>query len=355
MVLTNIPHDPLLDLDPWVGQRACSFRFNVTDALTKEVLGTITPIRSGASLTHDTGRVVKRQLQISLGKHDTANINPVTERISVYMVFANGAEYQLGTYMFTAVTYQQFTSGSLSNATLYDEMFIVDQQIKDGFSNGYLAINEIVKKLLAGLPIQYDIEPTPFSNKTGSWSIGTSRGQILEALAVAGDYFSPWFDNNGVLRMVRTFNPAMRIADIDLDNGNRVLRDSINRTNDLLIAPNTIVVISNANSSSSGTPVVSTVTIPQNAPNSVLNRGFEIVQTFNLQLDSLAQAEAVAQGISQRLQVAERVSLTTPPDPRHDSYNIIRWQGANWLELAWSMALVEGGRMNHLMRKAYEQ
>jgi hypothetical protein len=51
--------------------------------------------------------------------------------------------------------------------------------------------------------------------------------------------------------------------------------------------------------------------------------------------------------------VFERVELSTPPDPRHDSHNVIRWQGENWLELAWSMPLVEGGEMRHVLRKAY--
>jgi hypothetical protein len=152
--------------------------------------------------------------------------------------------------------------------------------------------------------------------------------------------------------MIRTFNPAMRIADLDLDNGNRVLRSNISRTDDLLTAPNTIVVVSNS-STTPDAAVTAIAKIPVNAPNSAVNRGFEIVQTFNLQVGTQAQAQAVANGIAQRTQVAERVMLTTPPDPRHDSYNVIRWQGANWLELSWSMAMIEGGSMNHLLRKAY--
>lgn len=351
MVLTNIPRDPKLDLDAWVGQRSCSFRFYVTDAVTRQRMGQITPIR-GASLTHDTGRTIKRQLQFNLGSADTAAINPLTDRISPYMVFANGQEYPLGRYMFTAITYDEFTSGRLSTATLYDEMFLVDQQIKKGFDSGLLSVNLAVQKLLKGLPVAYKLEKSTFTSLTGAWAIGTTRGQILEALAVMGDYFSPWFGNDGDMHMIRTFNPANRIADLDLDNGNRVLRANITNTSDLLTAPNTIVVVSN----SSATPdrsISATAKIPVNAPNSSVNRGFEIVQTFNLQIPTADQAQAVASGIAQRLQVAERVTLVTPPDPRHDSYNVIRWRNANWLELSWSMAMIEGGTMNHLIRKAY--
>lgn len=350
MVLTNIPRDPLLDLDPWVGQRACSFRFYVTDAVTREQIGEIHPIR-GASLTHDTGRTIKRQLQMNLGRVDTAALNPVTDRVSPYMVFGNGASYPLGRYMFSSMTYTEFTSGDLSTAMLYDEMFLVDQQIKAAFNPAFLPIDTAVHRLLSGLPITHKIASSTFT-ATGAWTIGNTRGQILEALAVTGDYFSPWFDNTGVLRMIRTFNPAMEIADLDLDNGNRVYRSNITRTSDLLTAPNTIIVISNSESTATGA-IAATATIPVTAPNSVANRGFEITQTFNLQLTDSVQAQAVANGIAQRAQVAERVTLTTPPDPRHDSYNIIRWRDANWLELSWSMALIEGGTMNHLLRKAY--
>ena len=73
----------------------------------------------------------------------------------------------------------------------------------------------------------------------------------------------------------------------------------------------------------------------------------------NLQVADADQARAVARGIGIRQTVFERVSLTTAPDPRHDSYNVVVWQGEKWLELAWSMALVEGGTMNHLLRKGY--
>ena len=49
----------------------------------------------------------------------------------------------------------------------------------------------------------------------------------------------------------------------------------------------------------------------------------------------------------------ETVSVTTALDPRHDSYDVIRWQGENWLETAWSMDLAEGGNMTHQLRKSY--
>lgn len=350
--LTLLPFDPLLDLAPWVGQRQCTFRFNLSDGVTGEDLGEFHPLR-GASLTHDTTRTIKRQLSLQLGEADTAAINPIRDRVRVYMVFPNGQEYPLGKYMFTDSTRQVFTSGKLGTMVLNDEMFLVDQQIGKGVTAYFHSANDIIAEILTPLPIDFTVEASPFSN-TQSWAVGQGRGSVLEALAVTGDYFSPWFDNTGVMRFIRSFDPATRIPELDFDAGNQVLRTAITETDDLLTAPNKFVVISNASSNDGlSTPIVGTATVPPTAPHSLANRGFEILEVQDLQLTTPAQAFAVANNLANRQTVFERVTLSTPPDPRHDSYNVIRWQGELWLELAWSMALTEGGEMNHLLRRAY--
>jgi hypothetical protein len=348
--MTLLPFDPLLDLAPWVGQRQCTFRFDRINAVTGEDLGQINPLR-GASLTHDTTRTIKRQLTMSLGVEDTAAINAVQDRILVFMVFPGGQEYPLGRYQFTDNTRQVFTSGRLGQVALNDEMFLVDQQIPEavnGVSNG---INQVISTILDPLPIEFAAEATLFQC-TQAWGIGSGRGSMLEALAVTGDFFSPWFDNYGILRFIRSFDPATRIPELDWDEGDQVLRSGITETDDLLTAPNKFVVISNA-SSNLASAVVGTASVPPTAPHSLANRGFEILEQQDLQLTDASQAQAVANNLANRQTIFERVSLTTAPDPRHDSYNVIRWQGDLWLELAWSMALTEGGNMNHLLRKAY--
>ena len=348
-LLTVLPKDPLLDLDPWVGQRSASFRFALVNGVTGERLGDITPIR-GASLTHDTSRIIKRQLDLSLGVADTAAINGITDRVEVFMVFPSGVEYPLGRYMFTDFTRQKFTSGKLGRVALTDEMFLVDQQITAGINGVGFNVATVAQDVLAGLPITFTMEPSPFTSAE-AWGIGTNRGAILESLSISGDWFSPYFGNDSQMHFIRTFEPAGRLPDLDFDNGNKVNRSSITETDDLLTAPNTFVVISNTGNSD--TEIVGIATVPPNDPHSVVNRGFVVAQVSDLQLSDASQAQAVAQGLANRQNIFERVSLTTAPDPRHDSYNVIRWQGSNWLELAWSMALVEGGTMNHVMRKSF--
>jgi hypothetical protein len=343
--------DPALDLDRCIGQRSATYRFALTNGVTGEVLGDIHPIRP-ASLSHDTARVVKRELGLALTASDTAAIDTLQDRVSVYMVIPDAGEYPLGRYMFADASRQLFTSGCLGEMVLVDEMFLVDQAITQGLNGaGELVINVIIAAI-AGLPVTANIEPSTLVSAE-SWGVGAYRGsQVLESLAVSGDYFSPWFDNAGVLRFIRTFNPAMRVPDIDLDRWPRVYQESILETDDLLTAPNTFVVVSNAAEDPS-VELVGLATVAPSAPNSVSNRGFAIAQVQNLQLSNQAQADAVAQGLAQRFTTFEQVILDTAPDPRHDSYNVIRWQDANWLELSWSLTLLEGQPMTHTLRKGY--
>jgi hypothetical protein len=350
MVLTTFPRDPLLDLDRWVGQRQASFRFRRVNGVTGEVLADITPLRS-ATITHDTSRTIKRQLMITLGAADTAAVDPLVDRIEPFMVFPNGQEYPLGRFMFTDASRERFTSGKLGAMALNDEMFLVDQQIEVGVTGIGRSVSQVIVGVLADLPISSRAEASPYASAE-SWSIGAYRGRVLESLSISGDYFSPWFDHNGLMRFIRTFDPATRIADFDFDAGNKVIRQPILETDDLLTAPNRFVVVSNTPLDAS-VPVVGTYDVPPTAPHSIARRGFVIAQVEDLQLTDAAQAAAVAKGLGTRQTIFERVSLTTAPDPRHDSYNVIHWQGEKWLELAWSMALVEGGVMNHLLRRAY--
>lgn len=351
MVLTNFPHDPLLDLDPWVGQRSASYRFQVTNAVTGENMGAITPLRS-ANLAHDTSRTIKRQLTISLGVSDLAAINPLQDRVSVYMVFPDGTEYPLGRYMFTDASEQIFTSGNLGNMALNDEMFLVDQAITKGINGVGVGVAAVIQNVLSDLPVDFQMEASPFTSAE-AWGVGTNRGTILESLAVSGDYWSPWFDNENILRFVRTFNPVDQIPDLDYDSGNQVMRSSIVQNSDLLTAPNTFLVISN-NADNPDVEVVGNASVPPSAPNSIVNRGFEIAEVQHLQLSNSAQAQQVAQGLVNRQTIFERVNLTTAPDPRFDSYNVIYWRGDKWLDLQWSLTLVEGSPMNHTIRKSYQ-
>lgn len=364
MTYTKIPYDSTLDMAPWVGQRSATFTFTLYDGATGIEKGTITPLR-GATLSHDTTRTIKRQLQLNLGVADTAAIDTISDRIRLSME-VGGKSWPLGSYVFTADTQQNYTSGNLSSVALNDFMFIVDQPIQFGidgnshYSGGAFvnptSCETIIRRAItdANLGIEFDIEATSYLTNQ-AWSIGTQRGQLLDSVALAGNYFSPWFGNDSKLHFIQAFEPAEQIPDFDFDSSNNILRSSPpTRTSDLLTAPNRFIVVLNITS----VPTQSAVgiyDIPDTAPHSIANRGFVISKTFDLQAPGRASAQAMARNLGIRNTVFETVQIQTAPDPRHDSYNVIKWQDSLWLELAWSMALTEGGAMTHTLRKAYGQ
>lgn len=352
--LTTFPPDPLLDLPAYKAQRQCTFRFYRSDAVTKEQLGEIHPLRDQGTptLEHDTTRTIKRQLTIELGVRDTAAVDPIRERVDLYMVFPNGREYPLGKYMYSNPSLRVSTGGNEGTYVLTDEMFKVDQPVLKGVTGFRTGIPAVIGQVLDGIDVQYDIEPSPYVTSQ-AWTIGTNRGGILEALCVAGSYFNPWFDNNGTLRFIRAFNAADRICDFDFDSGYKVLRNTIVRTDDLLSAPNVYLVTANSSDDSDVAPISGTARLAPTAPNSVENRGFQVVQHEVLQVVNSTQASAIAYGFVQRNSTLENLTVSTAPDPRHDGYNVIRFEGSNWLEIGWSMSLTEGGLMNHTLRKTY--
>jgi hypothetical protein len=348
--LTSFPPNALLDMPNGMGQVNTSYRFVLFNAVSGLEKGDITPLRT-ASLTHDTNRTIKRQLTLTLGTQDSAYIDPISDRIRPYMVLSDGSQWPLGVFMFTDQSRQQFTSGNLENLVLNDEMFLVDQEVDVGINGVNEGVTNTIYITLADLPITVTVEFSDFEG-TQAWTVGTGRGSILSALCQVGDLFTPWFDNTGIMRFIRTFDPATMPPDFDFDTGNKVLRSSIMYNSEVLTAPNRYIVISNA-SQDPTQPIFASAVIPVNAPNSFQNRGFFITKTLDLPVATNSQAAIVARGLAVSSTILEQVSLVTAPDPRHDSYNVIRWQGANWLEIGWGLGMGDGGLMTHQLRKAY--
>lgn len=341
----------VLDIDTGIGQRTATWRFDLVDAVSGENLGQVHPIRPGAAISHDTTRTIKRDLRVAFGVADTAAINPLTDRISPVMV-VDGQDWPLGRFMFTDQTDLQSTGGTLGDMALVDEMFIVDQQISAAFSSTQSATAAVIA-FLEGQPlVGVNVEASPFP-AVGAWAPGTTGGQVLEALATQGDYMTPWMDHTAVFRMIRTVDPDTAVPTLDFDRGHRVIAGTITGTSDLLRAPNRFVVTSNSGDAQTAA-IVGTYDVPPSAPYSIAQRGFVIPQVINLQVSSSTQAAAVARNLGIRQAVFRRAQVSTPPDPRHDSYDVIRWQGVNWLELGWTMTLQDGTPMTHLLRRSFQ-
>ena len=375
--------DPF-DLAVGRGQLTYTFVFKLVDAASGMFIRYLKPLADTVpQLSHDTSQTIKRRVSIAFGVSDTAAIDTIHHRVLIYLALSDGTLYPLGRYMFTDNTRLRSTGGNQSSLSLMDEEFILDQPSEVSFppyslttrysiasaavGNVPVSISQMIGIVLTSKGIsQAQVEDTPFLT-TGSWSIGTSTMQTLSDLATFGDYFPPWIDSLNVFRMIRTFDPADRPPDFDWDLFPHVYADSVTESDDLLTAPNRFIIIGNAGGDAnvasapsasstsavaSGT-VIGTYDVPASAPHSIQNRGFVVPLVAQLQLDTTAQAQAVARSVGIQSTLYQHTTLQTFPDPRHNSYNVIRWQGAKWLELAWSMDLIAGGNMTHTLRKVY--
>jgi hypothetical protein len=353
MALTTLPPNKWLDLPRWRGQRVDHFTFEWINGITGETLGWLQPKRDSSppTLSHNTTQSTKRQLAISLGVRDTAAINPITDRIAPWVTIGTDPPWPLGRYMFTDDTDLVTSAGDHGAFTLLDEGFAIDQQLSVAYSSTS-AVDIAVRGLVSQVSfIRMKMEPSNFT-ATGAFPAGQTRGQALDAYTSQGDYFPYWMDNEGYFRMIRTKDPALEIPDFDLDDNPRVRRDAVTRTSDLLQAPNRFIRISNS-SDAGEVALVGTYDVPPSAPHSIANRGFVVPDVQNVQITSQEQADAMARNAGIRQTIFERMSFSTAFDPRHDSYNVIRFQGVNWLELSWSATLVPGAAMTHTVRKAY--
>jgi hypothetical protein len=351
----------ILNLDLWIGQRSTSYRFDIIDGATGEYRGEIHPSRgSTPSLSHDTTSTISRRLQgLTLLPDEISLFRPLIDRIAVTMLIEGIGEYPMGRYV-ASDDVQTVQSDGVTGAavsairplSLYDEMFIVDQKLSDAFASDGVLINEVIRNLLTGLPIiDPRIDGCSETSDSG-WSAGTSRASALKDLCTAGGYFAPWFDHTGTLRCIRAFDPASAVPTVDFDTIPRVMRDSITLTDESVSAPNRFVVVSNDTGTGS-LPIVGVYDVPATAPHSILNRGFVIPDVRDVQVLTSEQAQVYARTIGIQNTIVEKVECDTPPDPRHDAYDVVRFLGENWLEIGWTITLAGAGTMRHVLSRTY--
>lgn len=356
-----------LDLAQYIGQVGASFRFDIVDAASGKTRGRISPLRDQPpTLEHDSTSTISRKISnLTLGVEDAEWFRPLSDRLKLTMVLGDSerTEFPLGRYMVADDSSILYSQGTVVPLTFYDEMFIVDQELEEGFTARGEPADVAIRRMLQNVPIGIIEMQGPVGLRVyQSWGAGSGRGSAITDLATAGGYFQPWFDHENRMRFVTAFEPGDRLPDIDLDGPGRVYRETISFNSDLVTAPNRWIVRSNAQGMELGEegeektelpPVFGIYDVPSSAPFSITQRGFVIPKTVEAQVRTKNAAAIYARTLGQQRTIYERCTLTTPPDPRHDGYQVVRFNGENWLEIGWSMPLVSGGGMAHTLRRAY--
>jgi hypothetical protein len=343
--------DELLDLD--VASRRSTVRFDLLDASLVRI-GEIHPDRDQVpTIDNDTTRSIKRTLQNVFVRYDEAEfIDELTMRVAPFWVLENSREFPLGVFLFADAQRQRTTKGAVLSATLVDMCQILDQS--DGVIVAYPAGQNvaaaIVAELRAGGITRFQVDPTGVAiDMTIAWAPTVTRLDRLTDLCNLAGFFPPYFDASGLCVCRGIGDPSLGDPTLTLDG--IAYRNSIVERTDQLDAPNRYVVIG---SGATDTPIVGIYDIPSALPWSAQNRGFISAHTETISgVADTQTANVMAQAMAARDGAGFRhIELDSAPDPRHDSFDLVTWDGDIWLETGWRLPLVEGGEHHHTLRSA---
>jgi len=345
-----------------VTRRQATWRFLLLDPGLKP-LGELEVDRtSPPSLSVDTSRAVKRTCSgVTLTPGEIADIDVIGERVSITMVLEDGSEWPQGVFLFSDVSKFVFTQGvEIGALNLVDQLLIVDQQLDQSFvMRPGDSITDGIIDLLVPLPVTVVIDPSGAvvspAQEAISWPAGTSRLRVINELATQIGYHELFFDNDGVGQLHLMPNPdSTPDADVlSYPVGRRTFFGTVTRSTNLLELPNRFVVVNNG---ATDVPIFGLYDVPDSAPHSATNRGFVISHVEQLQgINTNEDAERAAVSLARSWRWAfETVEFAGPPDPRHDTYTTVDFDGTRYLELGWSLTLREGTEMRHQLRRTYE-
>lgn len=354
----------LLDLDATT--RGASWRFDLYDG--SEYQGELTLVDRGSAptLTTDTSRSIKRTLEgVILLPGEIEQINVVRWSVKLVMELSDGSTWPQGTFRWADVSRPIVSNkdGTVimgAHCSFVDQLMIVDQQLDRSvsFPPG-TNITDAIADLLAELPIEFAVLASSAmispEAEAISWNIGTSRLKIINDLATMIGYHDLYFDNTGVGRLGPMPDPLVSSGSVlEYPVGKRTFFGTATRSTNLLDLPNRFVVVNNG---ATQVPVYGEYDIPYDAPHSFENRGFFVTHVEQFQgLNSSADAQFAAESLGRQWRFPfETVEFAGPPDPRHDHYDVVNFEGDRFLELNHSMTLRDGTDHKHVLRRTYGQ
>lgn len=369
---------PLLDLTHGVAQRASTWRFELLDRDLQVIDELEVDRDQPPTLRVDTGRSVKRTLDgLDLDTDVIDLVDPIAHRLRVSMILEDETTWPQGIFLFSDASRVAVSLGiEVGSFNLVDQTLIVDQQASWSTSMGPGdVITDGIIQQLDLFPISYEIVEsgaivTP-EQETLNWAAGTSRLQIINDLCKMIGYHELYFDHEGLARVGPMPNPETTPHEETLmypiEQG-RVYLGSIVRSNDLLELPNRFTVV---NTGANQQSVWGVYDIPASAPHSAANRGFIVTHVEQVQgIETNQQAYDAARALARESRFAyETVEFSGPPDPRHDTYDVVHFEQEHFdplappdvdprrehfLETSWSYQLRDGAEMKHVLRRTYE-
>ncbi len=356
-------------LDGLVPVRSETVRFDLHNASGTKLGMLAVDMTARPRITNDTGRSIRRTLEglrippRPLHDQDTTRfyageINPITQNVRPQWILQpSGDEYPLGVFYFADASTSIHTWGEPLDCSLVDRCVDLDQPLETtvGYAAGTLVqVALVAEAILAGITDTSQIESStvvlgePIAGAAGR----DTRLRVMEQLCAKAGFLPPYFDNSGAL--VCRSAPILASANADFDYGldTRVILGSILQSDDSLSSPNRWIALDPA---ATVTPFVGVFDIPDAAPNSFANtarRRVRVIEIVGLADQAAANAAAQAAYATSGATFTW-LSFQTPSDPRHDTFDIIDFDGTLYREVAWTLELTAGGIHRHDLRGAY--
>lgn len=358
----------LLELDG-IAARQESIRFDLLDA-QNVVQGELAVVSdTPATINNNVERAVRRTLQNvlipprPLSETNSAlaygdDIDPVADRVRpVWLV--GGEEFNLGIFLFGTADRAPMSWGTDRAATLVDQCVILDEELEQsvGYPVGTSLSTILTEQAAAVGIVSTSIEGTAKTNQqpVGWPAGGAKRLQIFSEVCAMAGFFPSYFDNDGAL-VCRSAPDGEPPADFTYGIGSgatgRVINGTVEESDDLLDAPNRYIVRDTGATNGS---VVGVYDVVDSAPHSAAHRGRVVATTTDLQglTDQAAANEAARARAAQDSSTYRWLSFTATPDPRHDTFDYVSFDGTIYREQAWTLTLAPGGDHKHELRRQY--
>jgi hypothetical protein len=350
----------ILNLNP-VRRRFDAFRFVLCDR-DMNPIGELHPDRTGTvpTISSDVSDSTSRRLSnFKLSADEAQDVNPVSDRLRVYMVLQNGSQYLLGTFLWASEDQPIRSWGLEKHHELLDYSFILNQKSTQVFNWSRGAVINLIMLFLmgrAGLEMR-DIgiigdEANRGLREPRAWA-GETWANMINNMGVGCGFAPVWFNNEGKGQLDIAPTPETSPPNVpEYELNTRVIADSILYSNDVLNAPNEWGIFDSGTSQM----IAGRYQLPASAPNSFQKRGFRIGDVDTVQgLTSQALADKAALGRARNSDVYEYLHFQSTLDPRHavSAYNIVPAFGKVWAESSWSMELRSGGKHEHSLKRIF--
>lgn len=354
--------DRLLDLPPGIGQVSSTTRYEV---LTEnfEVIGEVHP-EMAPTITNDVTKEIMRTMSgFVLPEHEAVDLNPLVDRIRPVWILEDAREWNMGVFLFVDDETDDDPYHFKMSAELYDQHHLLSFPLIKGAS---LSKNGDVLGLMIRLATRAGVRSI-FVDEVLSGEVvhtgqdiiyfaGDIPGHAMKNLAAQAGILPPYFDKDGQMQIrpipeLEDAEGLLRYSTDDLTCSRIISKSSKFRRN-LLKAPNVFVV---SNSGSTVEAIVGVAYIDPNMAHSRENRnGLEVVNFERIQ--GVENTRAAVQMAKARAKVSAydyaEIEFAGPPDPRHDSFQIIVHKEEIYREVRWSVEMRPGASMKHSCNRA---